>query len=34
VHDDIACDKIQILSICSILFSGLNVEHLKEFWRL
>jgi hypothetical protein len=31
VHNDKACEKIQILSICSILFSGLNVEPLKEF---
>jgi hypothetical protein len=30
VHDGKAYDKIQILSICSILFSGLNVEPLKE----
>ena len=34
VHNDKACEKIQILSICSILFSGLNVEPLKEFWQL
>jgi hypothetical protein len=31
VHNDKACEKIQILSICPILFSGLNVEPLKEF---